>query len=226
MTHALSSCVILLPAYQAARTLPIVLHELTQVVPTDRIAIVDDGSTDRTDEAAATTGVHLVRHQKNKGKGAALRTGTEWWLGRRGWEAIVTMDADGQHAPSDLMSLVDTWTRTKADVVTGRRDFHDRNMPIERRLSNTITSTLVSWKCGQYVADSQCGYRLMSRAVTEQIHWEADGFEAETEILLRAARRGFRITSAPVRTIYSGENSHMTHWSTTAAFVRTLLRNY
>lgn len=226
MTRALSSCVILLPAYQAARTLPSVLHDLTQLVSAERIVVVDDGSSDKTDGAATTAGVHLVRHERNRGKGAALRTGTEWWLGKPEWEAIVTMDADGQHAPSDLTSLVDSWIRTEADVVTGRRDFRARHMPIERRLSNTITSALVSWRSGQHVEDSQCGFRLMSRPAAERVHWEADGFEAETEILLRAARSGFRIASAPVRTIYNGGASHMTHWSTTTAFVRTLLRNY
>jgi hypothetical protein len=136
------------------------------------------------------------------------------------------MDADGQHSPDDLVSLVEFWSGSGADIVTGRRRFHEASMPWERRLSNTITSQLVSWRTGQRIADSQCGFRVLSRVVIENVHVTSDGFEAETELLIRAASLGFRIASAPIRTIYAGERSFMTHWTTTKAFVRTLLREY
>lgn len=223
MTASLSECVVVLPAYQAGGTLPSLLPDLIRLVPAPRILVVDDGSDDTTGAAARTAGVHVVGHGGNRGKGAALRTGFSWWLARPGWNALLTMDADGQHVPADLVHLIDAWARTEADIVTGRRTFRGPAMPWERTLSNIITSVLVSWRTGQRVDDSQCGFRLLTRRVVEHVPVTADGFEAETEFLIRASARGFRIASAPVQTIYAGERSFMTPWATTKAFVRTLL---
>jgi hypothetical protein len=96
-------------------------------------------------------------------------------------------------------------------------------MPWERQLSNRITSALVSWRTGQRIPDSQCGFRLFARRAVETLRTAADGFEAETELLIRAAALGLTIGSVEVRTIYAGERSSMTYWNTTKAFVRTLL---
>ena len=226
MTDPLSSCAILLPAYRAGDSLRPLLTDLTLIISPDRIAVVNDGSPDNTDQVIRDAGVHLVQHETNRGKGAALRTGIEWWLARSDWKVVVTMDADGQHAPGDISALVAVWRRSDVDIVIGKRNFADPGMPLERRLSNSITSALVSWKTGQTVEDSQCGFRLLSRRVVERVRWIADGYEAETEMLFRAASLGFRIAAAPIRTIYAGERSSMTRWTTTKAFVRTLLRNY
>ena len=223
VTASLTECVVVLPAYQAGGTLPSLLPDLIRLVPAPRILVVNDGSDDTTEAVARTAGVHVVCHERNRGKGAALRTGFSWWLTQPEWNGLLTMDADGQHAPADLVHLVDAWTRSEADIITGRRAIHGSAMPCERRLSNMITSALVSWRTGQRVDDSQCGFRLLTRRVVEEVQISADGFEAETELLIRASARGFRIASAPVQTIYAGERSFMTHWATTKAFVRTLL---
>lgn len=148
----------------------------------------------------------------------------EWWKTRSGWNALVTLDADGQHAPEDLTAIVGAWRQSGADVVIGARRFSGVGMPWERQLSNRITSALVSWRTGQRVPDSQCGYRLHSRRAIECVTTASPGFEAETEWLLRASSLGLRFASAPVQTIYAGERSSMTYWKTTTAFIRTLLK--
>lgn len=223
MNRSSSSLVAVVPAYQAASTLPSVLSRLAHHIPPESTLVVDDGSSDGTADVAASMRVNVVRQEPNRGKGAALRRGMEQWRQRSGWNALVTLDADGQHDPDDLQALADVWRRLGADVVLGARRFSGVGMPWERQLSNRITSTLVSWRTGQRILDSQCGFRLHSRRAVEKVATVTDGFEAETEFLIRAAALGLKIGSAPVRTIYAGERSSMTYWKTTRAFVRTLL---
>jgi hypothetical protein len=99
-------------------------------------------------------------------------------------------------------------------------------MPLSRILSNSLTSFLVTARTGVSIPDSQCGYRLIGREVLERVVVVAEGYEAETELLIKAAAKGFTIGWVPVNTVYQGEQSHMTHWSTTKQFVRTLLKEY
>lgn len=221
-----SSVRIVIPAYNAAGTLPAFLKALQQVVPTDVLLVVDDGSDDGTALIAGEAGVRSVRHSKNRGKGAALKTGLRAALLDPAVQSVITMDADGQHDPADLPGLYDAWRQTGADLVIGSRSIAGSRMPLDRRLSNVITSFLVTSRTGVRVADSQCGYRVLSRRCAEMVVPDADGFEAETEWIIRAARLGMSITSAPVQTVYSGERSHMKKWATTKAFIRVLLREY
>jgi hypothetical protein len=99
-------------------------------------------------------------------------------------------------------------------------------MPLSRIVSNSLTSFLVTARTGISIPDSQCGYRLIGREVLESVVVDAEGYEAETELLIKAAAHGFRIGWVPVNTIYRGEKSHMTHWTTTKQFIRTLLKEY
>ena len=222
MNDPTSECVVVVPAYQAGPMLSAVLSRLNPIIPRERTLVVDDGSSDATSDVARTAGVHVIRLEPNGGKGAAVRAGMTWWMRHSGWQALITMDADGQHAPEDLLDLVREWKRSDAGVVMGERRFAGVGMPWERQLSNRITSALVSWRTGQRVPDSQCGFRLHSRRAVDAVVTVTNGFEAETEWLLRAAARGFRFSSAPVQTIYAGERSSMTYWNTTWAFIRTL----
>ncbi|MCU0452210.1 MAG: glycosyltransferase family 2 protein [Bacteroidetes bacterium] len=224
MSDPSTGCVAVVPAFQAASTLPSVLTRLAVHIQPARTLVVDDGSTDDTSGVARAFGVMVVRQEPNRGKGSALRRGMSWWKDRADWEALVTLDADGQHAPEDLPALIAQWSRTGADVVLGSRRFSGVGMPWERQLSNRITSALVSWRTGETIADSQCGLRLHSRRAVELVVTASDGFEAETEFLLRAAELHLRFSSAPIRTIYAGERSSMTYWKTTKAFVRTLFK--
>ncbi|HTY37539.1 MAG TPA: glycosyltransferase family 2 protein, partial [Bacteroidota bacterium] len=168
----------------------------------------------------------VLRHSTNRGKGAALRTGIEHVLGNEGFDSAITMDADMQHDPNDLPAFIEAWSAQKADILLGCRQRFGRGMPLHRILSNTITSALVSAKTGVKIPDSQTGYRMIGRRVLESVQFVSDGYEAETEFLLKAARRGCRISSVPIATIYTGATSHMTHWRTTWRFLQVLLREY
>jgi glycosyltransferase involved in cell wall biosynthesis len=220
------SIVILVPAFNAGGSLPILLKALDQHVDRAQVVIVDDGSREETAAVLADSGVTVLRHERNRGKGAALRTGFEYLKGRRGWEGLVTMDADLQHLPEDLPRFVERWKHGGADIVLGTRTRLGKGMPVHRVLSNTVTSFLVSARCGALVRDSQCGYRLLSRRVVEHVRFDSDGYEAETEILVRALLMGFKADAVPIRTVYGNERSHMRPWQTTKRFVAVLFWDY
>jgi glycosyltransferase involved in cell wall biosynthesis len=217
---------VLIPAYNAGLTLGPLLESLLKVVPAERVFVVDDGSVDETPDVAQHYGVTTFHRETNGGKGQALRTGLQILKDNASVESVVTIDADLQHKPQDIASFVERKKRTGADIIVGHRTRIGTSMPVHRRLSNAITSFLVSARTGQRIPDSQCGFRLIGRNVLRAISMEYDGFEAETEFLIKAARAGYIIDSVPIGTHYAGENSHMTNWKTTVGFVKVLLKEY
>jgi glycosyltransferase involved in cell wall biosynthesis len=190
------------------------------------MVVVDDGSTDNTTEIARLVGVTVLQHDKNCGKGAALQTGFDFLKKQADVEFILTLDADLQHQPEDIQKFFKTQQQTNADIVIGWRERAGTKMPVHRILSNTITSALVSLKTGMKIKDSQCGFRLIRKKVLEDIQLESRGYEAETELLIKAARLNFKIEFVPVHTVYGSEKSYMTHWATTMKFIKVLLRKY
>jgi glycosyltransferase involved in cell wall biosynthesis len=226
MNALITSATVLIPAFNASHTLPELVVRLRKVLPSVSILIVDDGSMDETAAIAAQLQTNIIRHSTNKGKGAALQTGFDYIIQYRSADYILTLDADLQHAPEDAPKFFDLLQQKNADVVVGWRQRLGTTMPIHRRMSNTITSFLVSTRTGTAIRDSQCGYRLIKRVVIEQMKLETAGFEAETEFLIKATKRKFKIGFVPIQTVYGDEKSYMTHWKTTMNFAKVLFRNW
>jgi glycosyltransferase involved in cell wall biosynthesis len=218
--------VCLIPAYNAAITVPQIVQRALACLPGAEVLVVDDGSTDSTSIVAAAVGARVLTHRRNRGKGAALQSGFDVLLRDDHIERIATVDADLQHRPEDLPLFVEEMDRSNADIVVGHRERWGTRMPLHRILSNTITSALVRARTGIDIPDSQCGLRLIRRRVIEDVRMTAAGFEAETEFLLKSGRKGYRIASVPIQAVYAGEKSHMTHWKTTVEFIRVLFREY
>jgi len=217
---------VLIPAYDAADTLPELLRRSrTFVEPRDTV-VIDDGSSDPTGARALEAGVNVLRHPRNRGKGAALRTGFEFVRSSTRYDAAITMDADLQHCPEELPEFLKARAERGSSIVIGYRSRLGTGMPFHRILSNTITSALVAARTGVAIKDSQSGFRLIGREVLDAISFQSDGYEAETELLIKSALRGFRIDFIPIATVYGGERSHMTHWDTTRKFLQVLLRDY
>lgn len=207
-----------MPAFDAASSVAPVIAAMARALPPARILVVDDGSRDDTAEVARRAGALVVSHERNRGKGAALRTGIARACAA-GAGTIATVDADGQHDPSALPRLVAALAH--ADLVIGARRREGTGMPVHRRFTNSASSAAVSRIAGVPIADAQSGYRAFTRAVAESVHPTGDGYEFETEFLVLAARAGHRISSVEVPTVY-GPPSHFRLLKDGARVVRTI----
>jgi glycosyltransferase involved in cell wall biosynthesis len=202
------------------------VRRVMQNAPGAFVVVVDDGSTDDTSIVAKSTGAEVIRQKKNLGKGAALQSGFDFVLRSSYRSIIATIDSDLQHRPEDLPLFMETICRTGADIIVGKRERWGSRMPIDRMLSNYITSALVRARTGLPIEDSQCGFRMMRRHVLDTIRLTSTGYEAETEFLIRAGQAHYRVASVPIRTIYASERSYMTHWTTTRRFVGVLFKEF
>jgi len=217
--------VVVIPAYQAARTLPSVLAGLARAAPASHVLVVDDGSSDGTGRVAADRGAQVLALAGNAGKGRALAAGVAEALAR-GAAAVVTMDADGQHPPELVPALLAPLEAGRADVVVGARRRDDGTMPWPRQVTNWLSSALVSRALGTAVPDSQCGFRAFTRGVAEAIRPAGARYEYETEFLLMAGAAGFRIASVTVPTVYAGSRSHFRHATDTLRLARVFIRHW
>ena len=193
------SCVI--PALNAAPALGAGISGLRAALSDPAIIVVDDGSRDDTYSMAKRASALVIRFPLNRGKGAALRAGFEIALAHNA-DVIVTVDADGQHDPEVAPALVDA--TCAADLVIGARDRRGSSMPAGRRLTNYLSAAAVGRCIGQRVADAQSGYRAIRAEVVRSIEARGDRYEFETEFLVLAARRGYRIAFVPIPTRYNG----------------------
>ena len=216
----------IIPAYNAESTIARAIHGCLSFIPRENIIVIDDGSTDKTRSLVEQSGATIIVHDKNRGKGAALRSGFSAAL-KYDCDAVITLDADLQHDPTYIVKFLEL-LKKEADwgIIIGSRWRSDTKMPLDRRLSNRITSFLISLRTGQKIPDSQSGYRLLKREVLEKVTTTEDRFMAETELLLKASSGGFKIGSVHIPTIYNEEASHINKFSDTLKFISLYLRSY
>jgi glycosyltransferase involved in cell wall biosynthesis len=183
------------------------------------VLVVDDGSRDETAGQARAAGATVIEQRPNQGKGAALRAGFRRALAD-GADAVLTLDADGQHDPAEIPAFLSAWaTEPRPDLVIGRRNF--RAMPPIRRLSNVLGGRAFSWAVGRPIPDNQSGYRLVSRRIMEATLASAEGgFEFEVEMITTCIRMGGTIAWVPIRTIYAGQPSHIRPLAHLRSFIR------
>lgn len=200
---------VIIPALDEARTIRGIVQR-TLAVCAD-VAVIDDGSRDGTADALAGLPVTVLRHDANRGKAAALRTGFAWALAS-GAGAIVTQDGDGQHRPEDIPRLVQAARRHPDRLVIAARLLGREDYPLARNLANRWADFWISWAAGHRVVDSQSGQRLYPAALLRAIPLDrlAGGFAFEGETVIRAARCGFLTVAVPIVAIHhaDGRRSH------------------
>jgi glycosyltransferase involved in cell wall biosynthesis len=211
---------VVIPAYNAGATLDEVLSKTFISIPNRQVIVVDDGSTDSTTAIAERHGVKLIRHGQNRGKGAALKSGFAGALTAPQVRAVITMDADGQHLPKHLAEFIRAFRESPVDLIIGCRELRWPAMPLFRVVSNRVTSAFLSWRLGIKIPDSQSGYRLHSRRLLEQLKLCTNGYEMESELLLKAGSAGMKVHFIPIATIYSSEESHIRGWRDMWRFIK------
>jgi glycosyltransferase involved in cell wall biosynthesis len=208
------STLIVIPAYQAHAHLGVVLGALqrrNEARPSPLcVLVVDDGSTDSTHQVAVTAGAEVVRHERNLGKGAALRTGLGW-ARARGFSQAVTADADGQHPVDEILRLVDVDAPPNA-LVLGVRDLLRDGAPGANRFSNALSNRFLSLFTGLRLRDTQCGLRRYPVERTLELRCQDPGYAFEAEVILRAARVGLPILQVPIRVHYPEKAARLSHF--------------
>jgi glycosyltransferase involved in cell wall biosynthesis len=201
---------IVIPAYDEARTIRgIAERSLRQCA---LVIVVDDGSTDGTGTALHGVPVHVLRHERNEGKAASLWDGIQLAMAK-GADAVVTLDADGQHQPEDVGRMLLAANEHPHRVIVAARLKGRESYPKARRRANRVADFWISWAAGHPIADSQSGQRLYPAALLRQLHVRHDAgaaFTFESEALIRAARLGYTTVAVTIEAIYdpAGRPSH------------------
>lgn len=200
-----SVCVII-PAYNESRHIAYVLEGIHPLE--FDVVVVDDGSSDNTAELAKAGGAFVISHPRNRGKGQALLSGFNYAV-EKGYELVITMDADGQHDPAAINEFIEAYRRTKIPVLIGNRMWDKSKIPPARRWTNQCMSYMLGRFARFSVPDTQCGFRLFRADVLSFVLVKSTGFAMESEILLNLAMRGFRMDSVRIPVVYSGQTSRI-----------------
>jgi len=198
-----------MPAHNEEKKIGNVLEKIPWDI-VDKVIVVDDCSDDNTSEVARQHGAHVVRHEKNRGVGAAYKTGYEIALAD-GADIVVCLHSDGQHDPLEIRRLVDPIVNDGVDYVLGSRlKSGDIQMSKTRLLGNRMLTWFIKLMTGYELTDSQTGYHAVTREALEglaYLDW-SDGFPVETDALAEASAKGLRVHEVPVKCIYS-DRSHV-----------------
>ena len=211
-----------IPAYGEEKHIGDVVRRTRQQL--DHVLVVDDGSNDQTAARAREAGAEVIVHPQNRGKGESIKTGLRHWLDRQ-FTYVVILDADGQHLPEEIDRFVNVALASDAQLFIGTRMNDLSGMPPLRRIVNRYMSKRISRTCGQKIPDTQCGFRMLHRQLVPDVLGGANRFDYETEMLIFASRKGYRIESIPITTVYSDEVSSIHPIRDTIRFFK-LMRRY
>jgi glycosyltransferase involved in cell wall biosynthesis len=218
---------VLIPAYNEAATVAEIVERALRYTQT--VLVVDDGSEDGTVAQLLGLPVTLIRNDSNLGKAASLARGFAAAL-EQSMDAVITLDADGQHRPEDIPRLIEAAARYPGDIIIATRLRGRERMPRSRRFGNWQADFWIAWAAGYPIRDTQCGYRLYPATLLKRLAVRAgrrDSFVFESEVLIEAARIGCYARAVPIDTIYgvSPRQSHYRGASDTMRIIRMVAGN-
>ena len=195
----MSKVAVLLPAYN--EEVSIASMVLLSLQYADEVIVIDDGSSDRTSEVSRLAGATVLSHTTNKGKGAALKTGFKY---AQDYDIIVTIDADGQHNPSEIPDVIKPFMEDRADIVNGSRYIagKDTTTPTYRRVGQTVLDNATYLASGVKLTDTQSGFRAFSSKSIEYFNFDPNGFGIESDMLIEASVNKLRIVEVEITVRY------------------------
>lgn len=195
-----------IPAYNEQRTIGSVV--LKAKLHVDEVWVVDDGSTDDTAVLAEMAGARLIRMPENCGKAEALMAGLRI-VAEKGFDAVVMLDADGQHDPRSIPELLRPVLEGQADLVIGSRFIEGRkDIPRYRRAGQTILNKTTSFGAKVHITDTQSGYRALSRRAMGNLQFESEGYSIESAMITYMAEKGMRMGEVPIQAVYDVPAGH------------------
>ena len=213
----------IIPAYRQEQHISDVVRRTRRQL--DHVLVVDDGSSDNTARCAREAGAEVIVHSQNRGKGEAIKTGLRHWLDRQ-FIHVIILDADGQHLPEEIDRFIAAAAEAgDGSLFLGNRMNNLTGMPFVRRVVNRYMSNRISRICRQEIPDTQCGFRMLDRQLIPELLEGGNRFDYETEMLIIASRKGYRIESVPITTVYSDEVSSI-HPARDAIRFFKLMRRY
>lgn len=217
--------IIIIPAYNEEAAIGKVVSNSLKY---SDVLVVDDGSSDRTADLARGAGGRVIRHEENRGKGAALKTGIDYAL-KEGFDAVVMLDGDGQHDPQFIPDLVGSLDEPGMIICSRFLEGPPRGMALQRKFSNKLTTNLLKFTTGYHITDSQCGFRIFSQdAAHVFLNIPYDDYEFESEMLYQASLNDMSVKEIPIPSSYKGEKSYIT-WIKILKYIyyifKLLLRN-
>lgn len=226
---------ILIPAYNESKHIKDVVISCIEKYSSLDVIIVDDGSTDNTGEIIKDleknylnrqkNKIILLKHDTNKGKGQALKTGFTYAINNN-YYGVITIDADGQHKISEISNFLKAVDEYKPDIIVGSRFKNVKGMPFIRLVTNIFTSWLISAIAGKKIEDVQSGFRFISKNVLTKVKLETANFDTEPEILLKASWKKFKIINIPITTIYHKDFvSHVNPITDTIKFFKLIFKS-
>lgn len=228
MSNSKPHVCVVIPAYKEAAVLYDVLSHTKKALAKDKkhtyeIVVVNDGSPDNTSAEANRAKVTVIDHILNSGAGGATATGLSY-AQQQGFDAAATMDADGQHAPEDVIRGVDLLLSSDTDLLIGSRLVDSEGMSRVKVLGNKGLSAITYLLFGINSTDSQSGLRIFSRRALSQLEWKARGYEFCSEMLWRAGQLNLTIDEYPIQAIYTeySKGKGQSNWNA-LNIVRTLL---
>lgn len=209
-----------IPAFNDGATVAEIATRVAAICP---VIVVDDGSTDDTATVLADTPARVLRNRENLGKGASLWRGFRHALDA-GAAAVISLDADGQHAPEEIPRLLEAAAHHPDRIVIAARSIARERVPPLRRFANGQADFWISWAAGYPIGDTQSGFRLYPATVLRRLDVPVDRsrcFVLESEVLIEAARLGVRSISVPIRAIYH-DNARPSHYRSAVDTLRII----